>query len=235
MVVKRISVHGHRGAPVAFPENTLISFQHALNVGVDFIEMDVAVTQDDVLVISHDPERVKGDERIVIREMSFERLRAWDPAIPTLDEVLALGGGFNIELKSFPDAPRYTPAPEKFARLVWEAIHRRGVEARCIVKSFDFRVLHALHGLAPDVRRSGLWEGERRSFVAIAAAAGANMVSPHFRLIDPDAVQEAHAAAIEVHTWTPNRPEDWSRLISAGVDGIITDNPAGLIALLHAL
>jgi len=234
VALKRIPVHGHRGARSILPENTLRGFQYALDIGADFIEMDVAVTKDGVLVVSHDPERLKDGEQIVIREMTFERLRSWDNTIPTLDEVLALNGGFNIELKSFPSAPQYTPGPEEFARLTCEVIRRHDVASHCIVQSFDFRVLHAIGRIAPGLKRSALWEGTPRDFRDIASEAGTTMVSPHFRLTGAEEVERAHAAGIEVLTWTPNAPEEWSRLAAAGVDGIITDDPAGLIGFLHS-
>ena len=209
-----------------------MGFQYALDIGTDFIEMDVAVTKDDILVISHDPERVRNGERIVIRDVTFEQLHSWDASIPTLDEVLALSGGFNVELKSFPDAPQFTPSPEEFARLACEAIRQRGVESRCIIQSFDFRVLHAAGGIAPEMKRSALWEGAPRDFRDIALEAGTSMVSPQFTMVDAKQVERAHAAGIEVLTWTPNDPEDWSRLAAACVDGIITDDPAALIRFL---
>src|SRR3954470_17149230 len=51
----RVLVHGHRGARAMRPENTLPAFEYAIGVGVDVLELDMAVTRDDVLVVSHDP------------------------------------------------------------------------------------------------------------------------------------------------------------------------------------
>jgi glycerophosphoryl diester phosphodiesterase len=57
-------------------------------------------------------------------------------------------------------------------------------------------------------------------------------VSPTFALVTPERVKEAHTAGLQVVPWTANRPEDWSRLLVAGVDAIITDDPAALIDYL---
>jgi glycerophosphoryl diester phosphodiesterase len=86
--------------------------------------------------------------------------------------------------------------------------------------------------LAPSIRLAALYEGAPKSFVEIAKEAGAGIVSPQFRLVTPEQVKAAHAAGLTVIPWTANTPADWDRLIAAGVDEIITDDPAALIAHL---
>ncbi len=58
------------------------------------------------------------------------------------------------------------------------------------------------------------------------------MVSPHLRLVTPEKVAAAHAAGLKVVAWTANTPAEWQKLLDAKVDGIISDDPAGLIAYL---
>jgi glycerophosphoryl diester phosphodiesterase len=254
----RILVHGHRGARAIYPENTLPAFEYAIEQGADVLEMDVAVTKDNVLVISHDPhlnaEICKGPKpNALIRELTLAEVRAYDcgalrnprfpkqqpvpgTRIPTLDEVLELGprGGFefNIETKSFPDHPEFTPPPAVFAKALLERIRRHKLEARVIVQSFDFRTLREMKKLAPEIRLSALYEGPPRSFVEIAREAGAAIVSPDFHLATPEQVAAAHAAGLQVVPWTANTPQDWEALTRAGVDAIITDDPAALLAWL---
>jgi glycerophosphoryl diester phosphodiesterase len=242
------------------PENTVPAFEYAIGIGADFLEMDLAVTRDNVLVVSHDPvllaEKCIGPAGTrVIREMTLEQLRRWDcgslklklfpeqvavpgARIPTFDEVLALAArgkfGFNVETKSSPKSPAYTPPPEEFVRLVAEAVRRHKLEARVIVQSFDFRTLVAMKRIAPALRLSALFSADKRSFTAIAGEAGAHMVSPEQSLVTAEKVKAAHAAGMEVVPWTANQPADWDRLIEAGVDAIITDDPAALIAHLKA-
>lgn len=256
----RIEVHGHRGARAVVPENTLAAFEYAIQAGADVLELDLAVTRDNVLVVSHDPVlnpqicRGPGGPA-VIRELTLEELRRWDcgslrhpqfpkqkpvpgARIPTLDEVLALAGPgnfhFNIETKSFPDQPQYTPPPEEFARLVLEAVRKRGLASRVILQSFDFRTLHAMKRLAPEIRLAALWSKDPRDFVSVAREAGAGIASPQHSLVTPERVRQAHQAGLRVIAWTANTPADWDRLIAAGVDGIITDDPAELIRHLKA-
>jgi glycerophosphoryl diester phosphodiesterase len=226
-----LQVHGHRGARAVLPENTLAGFRYAIAAGADYIEMDVAVTRDDVLVLSHDPVLRSGE---VIRELTREQLRRADSTVPGLDEVLALAGiGFNIEMKSYPDHPEMTPEPERCAALLLEAIRRRGVESRAIVESFEFRVLRAMRRIAPRLHLAALIEEGDPDFVAAAREAGADIIAPEFHIVTQENVAAAHAAGIEVVTWTANLPSDWRRLAEAGVDAIITDDPAELIAWLR--
>ena len=253
-----ILVHGHRGARAMRPENTIPAFEYAIEAGVDFLEMDVAVTKDNVLVISHDPhinrEICQGPHvGIAIRELTLAELHEYDcgtlknphfpkqqpvpgTRIPTLDEVLSLASKsavqFNIETKSFPDHPELTPPPDIFAMLMLEVIRKHNLESRCIIQSFDFRTLRAMKTLAPNMRLAALWEGKPRPFVDIAKEAYAGIISPYFPLATPQQVEAAHAAKLEVVPWTADRPEDWQKLIDAGVDAIITDDPAALIAYL---
>lgn len=258
--IAEIQVHGHRGARAMRPENTLPAFEYAIAQGVDALELDMAVTRDNVIVVSHDPVLeapvCSGPrERAVIHELTLAEVKQWDcgarqnpgfpqqqtvpgTRMPTLDEVFALAPKgkflFNIETKSFPDRPELTPPPEEFARMVLEVVRKHRLEKRVILQSFDFRTLHAMKKLAPEITLAALYEGPAKDFVAIGKEAGAVVVSPAFALVTPEQVKAAHAAGLQVLPWTANRPEDWARLADAGVDGIITDNPAALIAWLKA-
>ncbi|MBK5293561.1 MAG: glycerophosphodiester phosphodiesterase [Acidobacteriia bacterium] len=251
-------VHGHRGARAVLPENSLPAFEYAISIGVDVLELDLAVTRDDVLVVSHDPTlnpqfcRGPAGSRI-IRELTFAQLRQWDcgavanpdfprqkavpgTKVPSLDEVLALAPKgqfeFNIETKIFRDRPQYTPAPQRFAQLLVDAIRKHNLSSRVMIQSFDFRTLHAAKALAPEIRRSALYSGPPRDLIALTREAEANILSPEFRLVTEEMVRAAHQAGFTVVPWTANTPGDWKRLLDAGVDAIISDDPAALIAFL---
>src|ERR1700680_1442839 len=107
--VPRIMVHGHRGACAILPENTLPGFEYAIGAGVDAIELDVAVTSDNVPVASHDQHL---PSQAAIYGLMLGQLPVW---LPTLDDVFALAPRgnfhFNVEIKSFPDHPELTPPP----------------------------------------------------------------------------------------------------------------------------
>jgi glycerophosphoryl diester phosphodiesterase len=255
----KILVHGHRGARARRPENTIPAFQYAIEQGVDALEMDMAVTKDNVIVISHDPILeppvcTGPASKAVIHQLTLAEVRQWDcgavrnprfatqqtipgTRIPTLDDVFQLAGrgnfDYNIETKSFPDKPEYTPLPEEFARMVLAQVRKYKLERRIILQSFDFRTLVAMRKLAPEIRLSALTETDPRDFLAIAREAGkAEIVSPEFHLVTSAKVDAAHHAGLQVVPWTANTPADWDALIQAKVDAIITDDPAELIAYL---
>lgn len=254
----RILVHGHRGARAVRPENTIPAFEYAIQAGVDVLELDMAVTRDNVLVISHDPFlsskicRGPGGSN-VIRELTLAELKKWDcgsiknpdfpeqqpvpgATVPTLDEVFALASQgtfeFNIETKIFKDKPQLTPPPAEFAGLVVDAVRKHKLERRVIIQSFDFRTLHEVKKIAPEIRLSALYSVGLKNFVQVARDGGATIVSPHYMLVTKGRVEEAHKAGLQIVPWTANTPKDWDKLIEAGVDALITDDPAELIRYL---
>lgn len=261
---KPIQVHGHRGARARMPENTIPAFEYAIEVGVDALELDLAVTKDNVLVVSHDPVLqapvCRGPvEKAVIRELTLAQVKEWDcgavqnprfheqktipgTRIPTFDEVLALAPKgnfeFNVETKIFLKEPQYTPTPAEFARLLVDAIRRHKLEKRVMIQSFDFRTLVEARKMAPEIRLSALYEQGPKDFVMLSKeAANAEIVSPEYHLVTLEKVMAAHAKGLQVVPWTANTVADWDKLIRAGVDAIISDDPAALIAHLksHAL
>jgi glycerophosphoryl diester phosphodiesterase len=255
---RHILVHGHRGARGRFPENTIPAFEYAIRSGVDVLELDMAVTKDNVIVVSHDPV-LHGPvctgprPSAIIHELTLAQVKQWDcgavrnphfpdqqtvpgTRMPTLDEVFALAPQgdfqFNIETKISPDKPQYTPAPREFAQLVLDSIRKHHLEKRVILQSFDFRTLHAMKELAPEIRLSALTGNDPRDFTAIAKEAGAGIISPQYPLVTPEKTRAAHEAGLEVVPWTADTPAEWERLANAGVDAIISDDPAALIAWL---
>lgn len=256
---RRIEVHGHRGARSVLPENTIPAFQHAIDAGADFFEIDLHATKDNVLIVAHDPlvnkELCTGPKLgMPIREITLAEARQHDcgsktlaafpkqkaapgAKMPTYDEVLALAKrnkktGVNIEVKSFPSQPEYSPSPDEFAKLVLDGIRKHSMEKRVVVQSFDFRILHAMKKIAPEIPMNALYSGPTKDFVEIAREAGVATVAPHYKLVTKEQVDKAHATGLKVVPWTANEPEVWQMLIDAGVDGIITDDPKELIAFL---
>lgn len=256
----RILVHGHRGARAVKPENTIPAFEYAIGAGVDVLELDMTVTKDDVLVVSHDLEMnrkiCRGPEGpVAIRELTLEQVKRWDCGAlknpdfpkqepvpgtpkPTLDEVFALAPrgafDFNIETKIDPKRPALAPEPAAFARLVVDAVRKHHLEKRVIVQSFDFRTLHEIKKLAPEIRLSALYAGLPKDFVTIAREGEADIASPVWQIVSKGKVRKAHQAGIQVIPWTANSEYAWNKLIKAQVDAIITDDPAALIAYLKS-
>lgn len=284
---QNILVHAHRGGRAYRPENTLASFTYGIEQGADVLELDLAVTKDNVLVVSHspfltqpagsDPASLAGrNERVcdgpplppgtLIHSLTLAELRRYDcgahtlanfphqiavphTPIPTFEEVLALAPRgrfeFNVETKIFPSHPEITPSPEVFVRMIDDAVRKHGLQARVILQSFDFRTLHAMRAIDPQIRLSALFEDARydgimgltdhnKSFAHILETTGADILSPDQSLVTPEAVAEAHKRGKQVAPFTVNTPEGWGKMAEAHVDAIITDDPAGLLAWLRA-
>jgi glycerophosphoryl diester phosphodiesterase len=266
-----VLVIGHRGARAVRPENTPAAFTYALHAGVDAIELDLAVTRDDRLVVVHDPQ-VNGDlclgpdgkritERTAIRALTLAELRRLDcgtlrnprfpdqvpvpgQRIPTFEEAIALVRGATgptaatvrllVEMKTVPGRPDLGPPPNRLANLLVVAVRASGFADRITLQSFDHRVLVAVRALDPTIALSAL-VGENRLAdpVAVAKAAGAGVLAPHHEWIGVADVRALHEAGIRVLPWTANGAAAWDRLLDLGVDGIITDDPAGLIGHLR--
>jgi len=254
-----ILVHGHRGARARMPENTVPAFEYAIAAGTDVLELDLAVTKDDVLVVSHDsflhaPTCEGPVEKATIRDLTLAEVRQWDcgavpnpqfpeqkripgTRMPTLDEVFSLASKgrfeFNVETKISPAKPELSATPERFAELLVRAIAKHKLAARVIVQSFDYRTLVAIRKLNPEVRLSALFTTTTDDYFTISKkAANAEFVSPVYNGVTAGKVKAAHAEGLNVVPWTPNTTAEWDRLIDLGVDGIITDDPAALIAHL---
>jgi glycerophosphoryl diester phosphodiesterase len=255
----RILVHGHRGARARRPENTLAGFRYAIEAGADALELDVAVTRDNVVVVCHDP-HINADLcsgphlRAAVRSLTLadvkqhacggrpnpafpEQMPVPGARIPTLDEVFELSRGddvnsrkiqFNVEAKIFAGYPDLTPDPELFARLIFECVHRHGLISRVIVQCFDPRILWAMRKLDPAIPRAALLETDRE-WLDVARECEASLFSPEYHLVTPERVAEAHSAGLNIMSWTANEPEAWQRLAEAGVDAIISDDPAALL------
>ena len=176
--------------------------------------------------------------------------------MPTLAQVfkLARSAGnaevrFNIEIKTSPEKPGDTLAPEAFAKALLATIEREGMSARVIIQSFDWRALKAVQALAPSIPTSYLSSQQRLldniaagkaegsawtagvqfrdhgSIPKMVKAAGGAIWSPYYPELSAALVKEAHALGLKVIPWTVNQTEDMARLIDWGVDGLITDRP----------
>ncbi len=220
-------VFGHRGSRGTHPENTLAAFQHAIDAGADGVELDVTVSRDDVLVVTHD----LVQRGAPVRSADWAH---WRGTLPRIEEVLALNAGrpfvFDIEMKSDARHPEWTPGSKAFAKLVIQEIENACVRENCIVRSFDPELLRAVRDLDSILPLAALYDDNRADAVADAVTLEAQILSPEYHLITPELVRQAHAANLEVSAWTVNAPEEWARLAELGVDTIITDDPAALVS-----
>jgi glycerophosphoryl diester phosphodiesterase len=271
-------VHGHRGCRGLFPENTLPAFQRALELGVDALELDVVVSQDGQLVVSHEPwlaarlgrgpqgERIDPMherryniyqmpyatiERCIVGEWQHPDFSTQQPLSshrPLLREVLHKAESwcqqhgrptvrYSIEIKSNPEGDDlFHPAPTEFVRLALAELRAAGVMARTTLLSFDPRVLRAAREAQSDLALCFLLEDELPAIPALFKELGfePSTLGPDFQLLSTPIVQAIRAAypALRLVPWTVNSPADLRLVYSWQVEGITTDYPDRLLALL---
>jgi glycerophosphoryl diester phosphodiesterase len=222
-----------------------------------------------------------------LRELTFAALQAYDvgrlrpgslyaarfPAqqsldgerIPRLADVLTLvrtrGRGrvrVAIEVKTFPEEPHLTPAPQEFVEAVRRDLEDTGTAALVSILAFDWRVLRAAQQLMPQVPTAALTDeqlgedtvriGSARpspwlagleprdfdgSVVRLVKASGVGTWGPDHLDLDATRVEQAHALGLRVVPWTVNAVADMERMLACNVDGMITDRPDVLRALLE--
>jgi glycerophosphoryl diester phosphodiesterase len=233
----------HRGAPHEAPENTLASFQRALEAGAAAVEGDVQRTRDGRLVIIHDQtlERTtSGRGRVV--DVTFEELRRLDaggwfaPAfagerVPLLDEVLDLVRGRARIFLEIKNGPVFYDGIEIE---VAASLRRHGIERDALVMSFDHLAVRAMRETAPDVATGVVYDARLIDPNAAARAARADVVCPRWRLVSEDVVAATHAAGLGVFPWTIDDEDAMRRCLAWGADGITSNDARMLVRVLAA-
>jgi glycerophosphoryl diester phosphodiesterase len=235
-------IYAHRGASTDALENTMPAFEAALASGADGIELDVRLSQDGEVMVFHDvtlerlaerKERIGDLSAHALAQVVLKR----DARIPKLDDVLDLLAGkgrlLNIEIKG--DGGRRF----RLATRVSERLRRRSANDRrgVMVSSFRPEVLLYLRALQPALPGGFLFDAEntgpRRSQI-LELAGRFSLVHPQFRMVDATSMARWKAAQKVVNVWTVDAPDELSRLAGLGVDGIITNDPAGARQVLSA-
>lgn len=216
----------------------------------------------------------------LVRELSYAELQTYDVGglqpgskyatrfpeqaflyaqrIPTLEKLCALVNHhkyadvwLNIEIKSTPHHPNYTPPPAQYVDAVLNILRRQRMEKRVILQSFDWRILHECARQAPAMPRSylsyALKDGRdlkevnvypdspwmdglqladyQDNLPALVAAAGGQVWTPYHKDLTTESIATARDCGLMVNTWTVNAVADIDRVVELGVDGIITDYP----------
>lgn len=236
------SVVAHRGASAIYPENTLESFQGAIDAGADAVELDVRMTADGVPVIMHDLDVSNTtDGSGFLHHLTLTEVKALDAAkgrgpraeVPTLAEALDLLSGrvgVNIEVKNLPGEPAFDSPKEAAAESVVRLISERGFDGPLLVCSFNWLSIERV--LAMD---GGITTGFLTTALIEPAAALVYVKDRGHRYVLPQApglfaagrdfVDAAHAAGVLVGTWTVDDPEAIEQLFEMGVDAVATNDP----------
>ena len=239
---------GHRGAANLAPENTLRSLRAAVDLGVDLVEFDVLDLRRGPLVLAHSDhlhEVSHGAATGSVRARSLEELRDVAPELPTFDDALAYFAdeapdvGLHVDLKLTTRLDELCAALERFGvveRTVGSSTHvasrrevarqapsvrvgftfpedRLGVSRRPVLQPLVGRGLTAARAFAP------------RLLPRMVARAGASVLMLQHRLATRSAIARMHAIGIPVLAWTVDDPAELERVVAAGADGVITNDP----------
>lgn len=216
---------GHRGAKGYEPENTLVSFEKAIEMGADGIELDVHLSLDGHLIVIHDEtiDRTTNGKGFV-NQLALQELKSFkindEHEIPTLEEVLDLVNQrcfVNIELKNQDTAEKVVQLIEHYiSDKNWNHNH-------FIVSSFDWNALQQVRFLNGNIRIGILTETDLNLALSFARFLKAEALHPDFQLLTNEYTAKIQEKGIQVFPWTVNEMDNIQRMKSFNVDGIITD------------
>jgi glycerophosphoryl diester phosphodiesterase len=232
-----VVVTAHRGGTMRSIENTLEAIGEAIDDGAQYAEIDVQMSSDGVLVVTHDSDfsRLAGIATKVWELTSTEiaaitlrppvRVDAPVSHAPTLDEVLDFARNkirLNIELKYYGD---HQP---RLAERVVEAVRAKEMADRVIVQSLHYAGLQEVRRYAPEIPIGYLFSVNAREPKRLEV----DFLSVQIGRVDAAFVKAAHRRKQDVHVWTVDKEADMVRMIDLGVDNVITNRPREALAII---
>ena len=234
-----VAVTAHRGGTLRSVENTVAAIREAIDVGAQFAEIDVQMSGDGVLVVTHDSDfsRQAGVSRKVweltyseIAEIPLAATASRKMAAaraPTLDEVLDAARGrirLNVELKY------YGNHQPQLAERVVEAIRAKGMAEQVIIQSLHYAGLEEVRHAAPDIPIGYLFSVNAREPKRLDV----DFLSVQIGRVNGPFINAAHRRGQQVHVWTVDKRAEMQRMIDLGADNLITNRPQEALALVGA-
>jgi glycerophosphoryl diester phosphodiesterase len=226
-----IRIHAHRGVFTRAPENTLAALREAIAAGANYMETDVQLSKDGVLVAVHDSDFSRlGGAAKKVWELTYDEIRAIPiggsaapefrgEVTPSFDALLAEAKGrikVNIELKYYGD---HQPG---LAPKVVEAVAKQGMLDQVVIQCLEYEPLLEVRRLAPSVPIGYLLSFNAREPSRLEV----DFLSVEQNRLDRAFIQRAHRRGQQVYAWTVNTAEDIQRVVDLDVDGLITDQSA---------
>lgn len=248
---------GHKGASGYAPENTLASFQRAMDQGAEMIEVDVHLSKDGEIIVFHDEDVSRTTNGAgKIHEMTLAEIKELDAGswfsdefvgeqIPTLGETIDLihgKMGLIIDIKS-----RGHEFYDGFAEKVVDIIVEKGAKEWCIVQSYDQEYLEHAYAEDSTIQMKKLMMGEDESlllsFYLNSKSFMTNRhkhefyqtINPHYKTVSNRRIFRLHARGYQIYTYVVNEREDMIKMLNMAVDGIITDFPDKLVKIRKEL
>lgn len=240
-ILSRTQITAHRGFSAVAPENTMYAFQEAVDIGSDYIELDVQLSADGEVVVMHDSKVDRTtDGTGKVEDMTYAQLQEltaayryskneiyYDAKIPLLSEVLEEVGDdilLNIEIK---DAGNTALTAEKTVELVREY----GLESACYITSFSYNVLKKVKELEPKIKTGLIANTAATAFTRLE---NIDAISINYLMASPSVINTAHQNGKRVFVWTVDSEDDMKKMIAMGVDNIITNRPDRAAKLVYS-
>jgi glycerophosphoryl diester phosphodiesterase len=239
----------HRGGSLCWPENTLLAFEGALAAGCTYLETDLHMTRDGVIVVFHDPRLSRTTNGSgLVKDLTWSELKRLDAGyhftpdardypyrgkgltVPSFEELLELAPAarFNVEIKQS-DPP--------MVEALWRLIEQKKLHDRLLVAAAHDALVREFRHVSSGTVATSAGASETRLFWAASRAGltrlvpapyDALQVPPHagsLTVVDARFVRAAHARGLHVHVWTIDEADEMERLLALGVDGLMSDRP----------
>lgn len=232
----------HRGFSKAYPENTMLAFQKAVEAGCDGIELDVQLTKDNQVVIIHDEDTKRTTNRSgLVKNFTLAELQLLDASngfeasfginrIPTLREyfdfIKDTAVLTNIELKN--GVIPYAGMEEKIIEMVEEF----KLKDKVLFSSFNHFSMVKCKKLSPTSKCAFLTGCWQLGAGAYAKQAGVDFINPRYHFLTDENIKELNDSQIGAQAWTVNDEEDMKRLVDREIYAIITNCPDDLKRIL---
>jgi glycerophosphoryl diester phosphodiesterase len=218
----------HRGDPLGHRENTLPAFAAAVAQGADMLELDLRRTRDGAIVVLHDQSLLRLwelDASVGDLDLSeVTALGAGDERIPTLRQVF---GAVPPDVELMVDFTRR----EVVAGALDQALSADAME-RCLFVTGNVEALRLLRGLSGRARIGLTWTEGAAPPLPLLDDLGAEYWNPMFSFVTAEGVDAVHEAGLLVSTWTVDSREDMGRVVTDGVDAVVSNRVAELVDFL---
>lgn len=273
-----LDIQGHRGCRGLMPENTIAGFIKAVDLGVTTLELDVVVSKDSQLIVSHEaffhheissmpdgkPITEETEKMFNIYQMTVDEIGKFDVGLkdhprfplqsklksvkPTLvqmvdsvEQYITINNlapvKYNVEIKHKKELDlTFNPPCDVFCRLVYDEIVKLGILQKTCIQSFDPECLNAFRKIDSTVQIALLVEnryGFKKNLDQLNFTP--EIYSPNYQLIDGHLIEYCRKKRIKLIPWTVNDESDIIRLISQGIDGIISDYPDKVIEIYQGM
>lgn len=213
---------GHRGAAAYEPENTILSFKKAIEIGVDMIEFDIRKTKDERLIVFHDEKLNRTTNgKGYVKNYTFDQIRGLDAGkgekIPTPEEVIELTEGkcgLLIELKE-----------SDLEKEIVEIIKEKGIEERVIVVSFYPQFLQNVKNIYPALKTGIVTRQMPKDYQRIAKNLNVESTLIRKDKIKKEYVDNLHSIGLKVGAWTVDNKRYLKKVLGMGVDLVASNKP----------